>query len=542
MWTLREAQRFTQSTAWPFSSPEADWLNVSLLLPMDGTNNSTVFTDAGPGARVVTANGNAKISTSESKFIGASAVFDGTGDFLSVANNEAFDFGTGDCVVEAWIYIRANSNADPDGNRSCCICSTWNTNATPLYGWLFGVGGNSTTTGTGLQFDSWNGPNGTLFRAAASISQSAWHHVAASVIGGTRRLYLDGVLLTDTQTITVGSGCTPINSLGNSLKIGSSDNSVYPISFNGYIDDLRITKGSGRSYSGATIPVPTKAFPTATSAAAAATPTPARVSGLQLWLDAADATTLFDATTGGSLVAADGTVARWEDKSGNNRHATQATSGSRPTRKASVQGGRDLLRFDGSDDFLSIASSTAAFNFLHDGDSTVFAVYKWTAPGSAPGRRFLLSNNYNNDSPAATTGVAIYMRNDFGDASPLAKLQWLVVDNGPTRVNSYTGDNSYPVDTFHVATIRSDPANATDANRVAFRKSGTVQANTPASDGASVPTGDATYDLHICTQAGTGGRRFAQCDLCELVMYDTALSDTNRSAVESYLMTKWGIA
>ena len=269
---------------------------------------------------------------------------------------------------------------------------------------------------------------------------------------------------------------------------------------------------------------------------------PTSITGLQLWLDASDSGTLYNATSGGSLVAADGSVARWEDKSGNARHATQATSGSRPTRKASVQGGNDLLRFDGSDDFLSIASSTAAFNFLHDGDSTVFAVYKWTAPGSSPGRRFLLSNTYNNDSPSGMTGVAIYMRNDFGNASPFAKLQWLVVNNGPTRVNSYTGDNSYPVDTFHVVTIRSDPANATDANRVAFRKSGIVQSNTPASDGGGLPTGDATYDLHIGTQAGTAGRRFAQCDLCELVMYDTALSDFNRSAVESYLMNKWGIS
>ena len=44
--------------------------------------------------------------------------------------------------------------------------------------------------------------------------------------------------------------------------------------------------------------------------------------GLQLWLDASDATTLYGATTGGSLVASDGGVARWEDKSGNSRHYT----------------------------------------------------------------------------------------------------------------------------------------------------------------------------------------------------------------------------
>ena len=38
-------------------------------------------------------------------------------------------------------------------------------------------------------------------------------------------------------------------------------NNIYqPRNFSGYIDDVRITKGSGRGYTGATIPVPTAAF------------------------------------------------------------------------------------------------------------------------------------------------------------------------------------------------------------------------------------------------------------------------------------------
>ena len=52
--------------------------------------------------------------------------------------------------------------------------------------------------------------------------------------------------------------------------------------------------------------------------------TPAEIT-TALWLDAADSTTLFDATIGGSLVVDGGTVRRWEDKSGNSRHATNNT-------------------------------------------------------------------------------------------------------------------------------------------------------------------------------------------------------------------------
>ena len=60
-------------------------------------------------------------------------------------------------------------------------------------------------------------------------------------------------------------------------------------------------------------------------AGSATTPwTPAQIT-TALWLDAADSTTLFDATIGGSLVVDGGTVRRWEDKSGNARHATNST-------------------------------------------------------------------------------------------------------------------------------------------------------------------------------------------------------------------------
>lgn len=261
IWTLREAESLRRAGTWPRALPEPDWLNVSLLLHMNGTNNSTTFIDSGPGARTVTANGDAKISTTQSKFGGASGEFDGTGDFLSVANNAAFDFGSGDLAIEAWVYISANSAADVDGVRGATICNTFNNGVGGTSGWLFAVLGSNTTTGVGLLFDSWNASNGTLFRAFESISQSTWHHVAASVSGGTRRLYLNGNLLTNTQAITVGAGYTTPNSIGSNLRIGNSQLPGYPIGLNGFIDDLRITKGSSRGYTTSTIVVPAEQFP-----------------------------------------------------------------------------------------------------------------------------------------------------------------------------------------------------------------------------------------------------------------------------------------
>jgi len=77
--------------------------NVSLLLHCDGSNGSTTFTDNSPSPKTVTANGNASVSTAQSKFGGASAVFDGTGDYLSLDGSSGFAFGTGDFTIEFWL-------------------------------------------------------------------------------------------------------------------------------------------------------------------------------------------------------------------------------------------------------------------------------------------------------------------------------------------------------------------------------------------------------------------------------------------------------
>lgn len=65
-----------------------------------------------------------------------------------------------------------------------------------------------------------------------------------------------------------------------------------------------------------------------------------------LWLDASDSSTLFDATLGGSLPAANAAVRRWQDKSGNNRHLTEASAA--PLRRTALQNGLDGLEFNNS--------------------------------------------------------------------------------------------------------------------------------------------------------------------------------------------------
>jgi hypothetical protein len=187
------------------------------------------------------------------------------------------------------------------------------------------------------------------------------------------------------------------------------------------------------------------------------------IAGCQLWLDSSDASTLFNATTGGSLVAADGGVARWEDKSGNARHATQSTAANRPARKTAIQGGRDVLRFDGSNDFMSVASSEATFAFLHSTNSTVFLVLDANRSGYAP---FLSTF----DTGSANVGISLETTNGSGTADKVTHR----VGRGEqdTSTAGQTTGNAFLGSSFNVISVVTQPANATAASRSSIRRNG----------------------------------------------------------------------
>ncbi len=77
-----------------------------------------------------------------------------------------------------------------------------------------------------------------------------------------------------------------------------------------------------------------------------------------LWLDASDSTTLFQLSDGTVPATTNADpVGYWGDKSGNDRHVVQATLGDRPTLRTAVQNSLNVLRFDGSSDVLSHATT-----------------------------------------------------------------------------------------------------------------------------------------------------------------------------------------
>ena len=80
---------------------------------------------------------------------------------------------------------------------------------------------------------------------------------------------------------------------------------------------------------------------------------PTDIAGLQLWLDANDASTLFQDAAKTTPAGNGDVVGAWGDKSGQGNDATQTTTAAKPTVQFNVLNGKSVLRFDGTDDFLS---------------------------------------------------------------------------------------------------------------------------------------------------------------------------------------------
>jgi hypothetical protein len=251
------------------------------------------------------------------------------------------------------------------------------------------------------------------------------------------------------------------------------------------------------------------------------------IAGLQLWLDAADASTLFDATSGGSLVAANGGVARWEDKSGNGRHFSQSDSAKRPQRKTAQQNGLDSLLFDGTNDSLT------GSDFL-DGDvggTTVFVVLQRNATGALHGILtkgttnggwvFRIANTNKLNGGAWTDG-------SFANSTDVSSSEAVTATGYTAFAWRHTAGSFHTQQFFRngISVAVASPLEAGSGARTLPNTSDVMRIGVQRYDGALAAPGD--YFLY-------------NGNIAEIIVYDSALSDTDRDAVESYLMSKWAI-
>jgi hypothetical protein len=211
-----------QTTVTVPTAPPTAISNTELLLNF--TNGGIIDNTAKNLLETV---GNAQISTSVKKYGTGSLAFDGSGDYLKPSTLTDLAFGTGDLTIEFWLYL--------------------NTTATEQ--WCVAWTGPGTCT---IYFNSgtirWYA-NGGLRITGASLSATTWYHIALTRESGSTKLFVDG-----TQS---GSTYADTNSyVPTAYTIGASTTATAPL--NGYIDDLRITKGIARYTT--TFTPPTAAF------------------------------------------------------------------------------------------------------------------------------------------------------------------------------------------------------------------------------------------------------------------------------------------
>jgi len=227
---------FTPPTS-PVTTSSVGWTGANAAASLTGDVNLLLnFTNAGifdnTGKNNLETVGDAQIDTTTKKYGTGSIEFDGTGDWLKLPSNPNQALGTGNFTIEAWVYINTAKN----------------------YNFIYETRANDFSS-AGLGFFTDASSRLCLYTdynfriQAGTVTIAVWNHVALVRSGGTFTAYVNGS--------SVGTySATPDLTL-DTVRIGIDWNSTF--SMDGFIDDLRITKGIAR-YTANFTP-PTAAFP-----------------------------------------------------------------------------------------------------------------------------------------------------------------------------------------------------------------------------------------------------------------------------------------
>ena len=453
---------------------DAYFFHTQLLLSMGGVDASTTFTDSSDTARPFTAVGDAQIDTAQSKFGGSSALFDGAGDYIHTPYIEAdFDWWTEDFTLE--LQVRAASWADwaSSGGQPLAIGNR-DTAGTTNY-WSFGP----TADGT-VDFYYYNGAN-QVVSSTEALGTNEWVHLAMEhrVSDSSISIYIAGA--------KDGSGTvsgTPQSSAVYTLNLGQLDGD----SLTGWIDDVRITKGTLRYGTDFTPPV--EAHPTTAAF------TPSDVTTLELWLDAADKSELTLTGT---------TVDTWGDKSGN---AYDGTKKNTPVHIPGGRNGLDVIRF--TQDAFTLTQTSWGDNV------TVFSVTERDSAATANGS---ILECVSAQSDASAHGIRMHRYTDVYKFGVSTDGSLSLVTETPSA-----GDWTILKGSYDGTTIRM--ARNGDEKGTSTAESGNISYT-----GVTETTIGEWYD----------GSALYEGDMAEILIYSSAITQADYEKVEGYLSHKWGI-
>jgi hypothetical protein len=227
----------------PSTTPLTAITNTQLL-----TCQSNRFIDNSSNAFAITVNGSPSVQAFSpfnptaawsAAMNGGSGYFDGSGDYLSVADAAAFTLGTSDFCVESWVYAPSVGTGASES-----IIGQW---SSASYGWIFQYRSNKV-----LMYYSTTGANNlNAIDAAATVNPSAWNHIAFVRSGNTLSAYVNGTRVSNNTSFTAS-----IANSSSAVNVGrNGDNSEY---VTGYLSGTRMVVGSSvYDPTASTITVPT---------------------------------------------------------------------------------------------------------------------------------------------------------------------------------------------------------------------------------------------------------------------------------------------
>ena len=209
-----------------------------LVLALDA-GNAKSYPGSGTTWSDLSGNGNTGTFTNGPGYSGAAIQFDGTGDYLDVGYTSDLDLSSGDFTIEFFTYV---NSYDTSG-----VFFLKHTGA--------GTGGYefwASTDGT-IRFNA-NGSTVLVFTGSGVFNLNQWNHIAVCLDSSANeyKLFYNGTLIAS-RTTTARPTFT-----SDFIAVGSyTPNTNYDL--NGYISNLRITKGVARYTSNFT--PPTAPFP-----------------------------------------------------------------------------------------------------------------------------------------------------------------------------------------------------------------------------------------------------------------------------------------
>jgi len=227
-----------------------------------------------------------------------------------------------------------------------------------------------------------------------------------------------------------------------------------------------------------------------------------------------------------------GFVTVWYDQSGNARNATQTTAANQPrivnAGTVDRKNGEPYLDFDGSNDILSVPSSTATFKFLHDGTENFIAVVSHIDASVGCCQAIIETTN----GSSSHIGAEILHSGTFlwGDIVTRGIVGTYAVENG-------TASNVINTNVF-LLTANRDADNATAANRSELYTNGgtAVKNNTRTS---SVSTSNSTANLTFGGIANNAAYNL-NGGFQEIIIYGSNQS-SNRTGIENNINSYYSI-